>query len=842
MLHGPYGEDGTIQGLLELANVPYVGAGVLASAVGMDKAIMKLVFSARGLPVCPYRVVLRHEWTRDASAVAAGLDRALGFPMFVKPANLGSSVGISKAKDRGGARRGDGSRRQLRSQDRRRGGGARTRARSSAPCSATTSPSASVPGEIVPSREFYDYEAKYLDDGSKIVIPADAADGDAGRGPAAGGRGVPRDRRRRHGPRRLPAGRATPAAIYVNEVNTIPGFTTISMYSKLWAAQRRRVSGRCSIASSRSRSSGTRRSSSCAPASHDPQPRRAWCWPPGHRRCVATVAAGERPDARSGVRAAVGPRPRRPPPTPDRPALVRGEEALARAYDLILDARFDQVDAELQRACGPAPPEACDVLAATALWWRILLDPDNRSLDDEFSTAVDRGDPHDRGLDRARARRCGGVVLPRRRVRARGCSGGCCARSGSRPRATASGSRRRSSAPSSSTPGLEDAYFGIGLYKYYADVAPAAAKVLRFLLLLPGGDKQEGLAQMLRARNGGRLLQGEADYQLHLIYFWYERQPARALELLRGLQKRYPGNPLFPAQIAEIQDTYLHDVTASLDCVAGAAGRARASSASTCRRSPKRRRGSAPRGSSRRCTQTDRALELLAGLVVAARRDGAVLGAVARAHLRDSARRTIASARARRRWRRIRVPLAAAPADDPYEVRDRAAELMRRAPNARTAEAYRLSLEGWRQLEDERRRRGRARRWRNRSRSNVEDPVAHYRFGRVLEARRDDPGALAHFEIAIRNARSCPAPILAMAYLEAARLHERAGRRADAIDDLSRPSTTLFGAAEETRNAATRALARLTQALIDRARHRCSRRVALQSISSRADTSWCAHF
>ena len=100
VLHGPYGEDGTIQGLLELANVPYVGAGVLASAVGMDKAMMKLVFSARGLPVCAYRVVLRHEWERaTATTIAAELERALGYPMFVKPANLGSSVGISKAKD-----------------------------------------------------------------------------------------------------------------------------------------------------------------------------------------------------------------------------------------------------------------------------------------------------------------------------------------------------------------------------------------------------------------------------------------------------------------------------------------------------------------------------------------------------------------------------------------------------------------------------------------------------------------------------------------------------------------------------------------------------------------------
>jgi D-alanine-D-alanine ligase len=104
MLHGPYGEDGTIQGLLELANVPYVGSGVLGSALGMDKAVMKVLFAARGLPVCPYRVVMRHEWERQADRIAIELERALKFPMFIKPANLGSSVGISKAKNQQGLR------------------------------------------------------------------------------------------------------------------------------------------------------------------------------------------------------------------------------------------------------------------------------------------------------------------------------------------------------------------------------------------------------------------------------------------------------------------------------------------------------------------------------------------------------------------------------------------------------------------------------------------------------------------------------------------------------------------------------------------------------------------
>ncbi len=98
VLHGPYGEDGTVQGLLELANVPYVGAGVLASAVGMDKAAMKLVFAAKGLPLCDYEVVLKRDWQRDERAILQTVVTRLGFPVFVKPANLGSSVGISKAK------------------------------------------------------------------------------------------------------------------------------------------------------------------------------------------------------------------------------------------------------------------------------------------------------------------------------------------------------------------------------------------------------------------------------------------------------------------------------------------------------------------------------------------------------------------------------------------------------------------------------------------------------------------------------------------------------------------------------------------------------------------------
>ena len=157
------------------------------------------------------------------------------------------------------------------------------------------------------------------------------------------------------------------------------------------------------------------------------------------------------------------------------------------------------------------------------------------------------------------------------------CSGACCAK---RSSAAARDGKRIKDALERALaldPDLDDAYFGIGLYRYYADVAPTAARILRFLLLLPGGDREEGLAQMLRARTNGRLLQGEADYQLHIIYLWYEHQTGRALELLRELQQRHPRNPLFLTQIAEIQDVYQHDVTASLESWRSAARRRRAS-------------------------------------------------------------------------------------------------------------------------------------------------------------------------------------------------------------------------------------------------------------------------
>ncbi|HUQ87676.1 MAG TPA: D-alanine--D-alanine ligase family protein [Vicinamibacterales bacterium] len=233
VLHGPYGEDGTVQGLLELANIPYVGPGVLASAAGMDKAVMKVLFAGRGLPVCASHDFVRAEWDRDRDRVLSLIDR-LGLPVFVKPANLGSSVGISKVKSRSEL---VPAIEMALDFDRKVIVEAAVPNAREIECAVlgNNDPEASVPGEIIPSREFYDYEAKYLDEGSKSVIPADLPPGtikevqrlsiEAFRAIDAAGLArvdflLSRDNGR----------------LYLNEINTMPGFTTISMYAQMWQA------------------------------------------------------------------------------------------------------------------------------------------------------------------------------------------------------------------------------------------------------------------------------------------------------------------------------------------------------------------------------------------------------------------------------------------------------------------------------------------------------------------------------------------------------------------------------------------------------------------------------
>jgi len=234
VLHGPYGEDGTVQGLLELANVPYVGAGVLSSAVAMDKAVMKMLFAARGLPVGPYLVVMTREWQQDAPGVTRRVAETLHYPVFVKPANLGSSVGISKARSDHELAEAMALAREF---DRKVVVEAAVPNAREIECAVlgNDEPEASIPGEIITSREFYDYEAKYLDDASETIIPANLTarqTADVQRFSieafkAVDGAGMSRVD--------FLLSRDTNELV-LNEVNTIPGFTTISMYPKMWEA------------------------------------------------------------------------------------------------------------------------------------------------------------------------------------------------------------------------------------------------------------------------------------------------------------------------------------------------------------------------------------------------------------------------------------------------------------------------------------------------------------------------------------------------------------------------------------------------------------------------------
>lgn len=233
VLHGTYGEDGTLQGMLEMANIPYVGCGVLGAALGMDKEKMKIVFQAIGLSNVDYLVYRRSEWERSPEIIIEAIEQRLGYPCFVKPVNLGSSVGINKAHDRVEL---EHAMQVAAEYDRKiiieRGINCRE-----FECAVlgNDEPIASVVGEVIASNEFYDYNAKYLDNKSEVIIPAQI--------PQA----VSEEIRRQSVKAFLALDLSGLARvdffmeketghIYINEVNTLPGFTQISMYPKLWEA------------------------------------------------------------------------------------------------------------------------------------------------------------------------------------------------------------------------------------------------------------------------------------------------------------------------------------------------------------------------------------------------------------------------------------------------------------------------------------------------------------------------------------------------------------------------------------------------------------------------------
>jgi D-alanine-D-alanine ligase len=238
VLHGTFGEDGTIQGLLELADIPYVGAGVLGSAAGMDKDVMKKLFAAAGLPIVKHVTILRSHWERDPKATRKRIEKALKYPVFVKPANLGSSVGISKAHDKNelGPAIEEAAKYDRKIVIEQGVGSKKAKAREiEVSVLGNDSPQASIAGEIVPAAEFYDYNAKYIDEGSKLLIPAK----------------LPKSKMKQVQQLAIQAFQAVDCSglarvdflmdprsgkLWVNEINTMPGFTAISMYPKLWAA------------------------------------------------------------------------------------------------------------------------------------------------------------------------------------------------------------------------------------------------------------------------------------------------------------------------------------------------------------------------------------------------------------------------------------------------------------------------------------------------------------------------------------------------------------------------------------------------------------------------------
>ncbi len=236
---------------------------------------------------------------------------------------------------------------------------------------------------------------------------------------------------------------------------------------------------------------------------------------------------------------------------------------VAAAYDLILNADFDGLAKALPSTCPPAPRVTCLGLEALSLWWQIQLDPESLALDARFMATVDAAIAEAERWTKAEPQRAeawfylGAAYGVRAQFRVHRVERLAAARDGTRIKA----SLERALALD---PGLHDAEFGIGMYRYYADIAPAVFRFLRWLLLMPGGDRDDGLRQLERAATQGVLVGGEAQYQIHILYLWFEKKWREALVIVRELQARYPRNPLFRQIEAEVLDTYFHDPAASL--------------------------------------------------------------------------------------------------------------------------------------------------------------------------------------------------------------------------------------------------------------------------------------
>lgn len=442
---------------------------------------------------------------------------------------------------------------------------------------------------------------------------------------------------------------------------------------------------------------------------------------------------------------------------------LTGGAQLARTYDAILDAQFDKIPALLDQTCPPAPNEACQLLDVISLWWQIQIDPANRLRDPLFKSRVDAVIDATRAWTEREPERAeawfylGGAYGARVQWQVL---------RGNQVAAARDGKRIKDALEQAIAldPNLQDAYFGIGLYHYYADVAPPAAKLLRMLMFLPGGDREQGMEEMQRTRARGQLLRGEADYQLHVLYLWYEKQPEQAMELLRDLRDRYPHNPHFAERMAEIEDTYLHDPAAAL-----------------------RRYETLLRLAERKTVAEPRLVAAVAHLGAARQLEQLYESDAAVTHLR--------------------AILDAVPAASPAIVAE-AQHQLAAVQHHLTDAAYRLSLEGWRSLEhgdlaaaD--------RALTQAMTLHADDPVVRYRYAKLLFAQKRDEDALVVLAEIHKHGDTTPDTFYSLACVDAARVKERQGNVQEAIE-LYRSATRVFGGDRRVKNDAARQLARLT--------------------------------
>lgn len=495
-------------------------------------------------------------------------------------------------------------------------------------------------------------------------------------------------------------------------------------------------------------------------------------------------------------------------PSPAGARQMRGGEGLSQAYDAILDADFNRADRLIETACPPAPEEACLVMSATRLLWEIQIDPERTQLDDEFTTAVTRAiDQAEAWAERepssaeawfyvggAYGARVQWKVLRRQHVSA--------ARDGKRIKQALEEALRLD-------PSLYDAQFGLGLYEYYADIAPTALKMFRWLLLLPGGDRVQGLTHMQQARTHGALLTDEAAYQLHLIDLWYEQKPERALGLLKDLVQRHETNPLFWKLLGDTEDVYLHDRAAAIATFRTLRDRARGHRVEFVELAETEARLRLAELLDQ-TGDSDLAIDDLTRLIAA--KPDAPMGALARAQLV----RAVALDRVGQRAEAVagyRALLASPPPGESDELVARARRGVSRAPDARKAQAYKLSLDAWRAFE----RGGAAVNAVNAElafeRALAMDPqnaIARVRYARVLLARKQEEKAIAELDTALAaTGDMAPPTVLADAAFLAGRLSEPRDRAR--ATSYYRRASQMFGASAETRSAATRALSRLTR-------------------------------